>query len=216
MQMTMAVKTRKNRKFNWEPVQRGMDQGLSNRELAERFSIPIDRIRSRRREYRRNHAESVLLHANDAEGEAGLSAPLPRKPAVIAQKMEISAPSPAELTEDQLITLLSDSQAVLSLSASDAEKLMAKALQLKVARGLAIMRDPESPKEFGPMAKLFREMSGLTGDKGKGGSGLLSPQRSYGRRMVEIEARVVEEIGDREPAGLSEIEEPEGGWPEGM
>jgi hypothetical protein len=206
--MAIAVEPQKKRawkKYNWPPIEADMDRGLSSAELAAKYSVPIGSIEGRKRERRLKMAAMVQLQQSDGSGESGLSAPLPRKPAAVIQKTEVSAPSPSELTEDQLSSLFADPQSVLSLTPEALEKLAGRKYSLMLAEILQNPPEARTLKDLATVHKMFREANGLTGDKGKGGSGLLSPQRSYGRRMVEIEARVIEGP-----------EEPEGGWPEGM
>jgi len=100
--------------------------------------------------------------------------------------------------------VLSDPAAILALPAVELQKLLARKAGLLVAQGMASVRAPESVKELVPLAKLYRDMAGLTGDKAKSGDGLLSPTRSFGRRPVAVV--------DVTPVRT----EPEGGWPEGM
>lgn len=190
-----------------------MDRGLTTRELAEKYSIPSGRIMARRRERRLKLAEMVLLQPSCGKGEEGHPTLSQLLPPTVAKKLAISAPpapelpAPSELSETELVNLLSDPSAIHALPAAEAEKLFARRLQSLVAQGLADMRAPASPKELGPMAKLFREMSGLTGDKGKGSNGLLAPPRSFGRRPVAvIDVTPTKDL----------VEEPEGGWPDGM
>lgn len=173
-------------KWNWPVILKAIAGGEDWRAVAKRFSIPEGTIRQKLA-LERKVSSRVARELGNLEVEgAGKPAPSLQKLVTVAPKSEISAPEPAELTDTQLVTLLSDPQATASLAPADLEKLLARRAGTLVAQGFAAVRAPESVKELVPLAKLFRDLAGLTGDKGKGGGGLLSPQRSYGRRAVAV------------------------------
>ena len=101
--------------------------------------------------------------------------------------------------------MLSDPLAVMALSPETLEKLAGRKLQGMLAAALISPPEVRTLKDLATVHKMFREANGLTGDKGKGGAGLLSPPRSFGRRAVGGSAPVIEAV---------EVEAFE--WPEGM
>lgn len=192
-------------KYNWPLVFGEVDSGLPWRNVAEKYSIPERVMYEKLRHRKKELANGVRNHGLRPEGKP---AALPCK---IDKRNQIAIisdpPAAAQLTESELAGILADPQAVLALSPEDAQQLFARQLQMRAAEALAIPMEPRTVKDQLALVKAFREAAGLTGDKGKGSNGLLSPPRSFGRRAVGTTTVLVD----------AEVEEsPADGWPEGM
>lgn len=187
-------------KYNWGPIEHDMDKGLSTAEIAEKYSLPKHRVNCRRRERRRNLAEMALAKREEGLPESGEVILFPERQQTGSRKPEKRQPDaliqnsePSEVTDIQLLETLGNPEAIAALKPGELQSLMARRLGSVVAQGLAGLAIPETAREIVPLAKLFRDMSGLSNEGSKDKQGLLAPPRSFGRRPVGVirEAEVV-------------------------
>lgn len=198
------------RKYNWEIILADVEAGIPLREVSQKYAVPMTTLDGKVRDWRRENALIARLAPKDGLLDVG-------RPAVFSSQMVVESSKsvenqivPAELTDAEVVTLLSNPETLVSLPPAEAEKLMARRLQILAGQALATLPPAASVKDALALVKAFRDTSGLASKDGKGGSGLLGAPRSLGRRAVAmVEAEVVHaEPATEIPAGFE--------WPEGM